>query len=131
MGEVSTHATKTTDNDVQSCATNTQQITTGSASCNDDSLMHQIEEDQRIAISVMCTNLHIAADDLLIEDVITHHEFMKVLADVAVSVTELVELSGMRVVATNLALQLQSCQAKLSKMTLLFFTCSIRCKMYS
>ena len=27
--------------------------------------------------------------------------------------------SGLRVVATNLALQLQSCQAKLSKMTLL------------
>ena len=33
--------------------------------------------------------------------------------------TGLVELAGMRVVATNLTLQLQSCQAKLSKMTML------------
>ena len=104
----------------------------------------------------MCTNLDIPANDLLTEDVTTHCEFMKVLADVAVSVneyfefsmqweghqsfvkknssictkyfnvkkamqslkTELIELTRMRVVATNLTLQLQSCQAKLSKMTL-------------
>jgi len=155
--EGTTKPAETTDNDVPSCAVNTQQITTGAASCSDDSLMRHVEEGQRIAISVMCTNLHIAADDLLIEDVITHQEFMKVLTDVAVSVnkyfelsiqwkghqsfvkkkssisikhsdvekaidslkTELVELAGLRVVATNLALQLQSCQAKLSKMTLL------------
>ncbi|XP_065905841.1 uncharacterized protein [Dysidea avara] len=105
----------------------------------------------------MCTNLNISACDLLTEDVTTHNEFMKVLADVAISVNEyfelstvwkghqsfikknssvsvkhnnveksiqslktgLVELAGMRVVATNLTLQLQSCQAKLSKMTML------------
>ena len=130
------------------CCQNSQ-ITTGAASCSDDSLMRHIEEDQRIAISVMCTNLHIAADDLLTEDVITHK---KVLAVVAVSVnkyfelsmhwkchqsfvkkkssisikhsdvkkaidslkTELIKLAGLRVVTTNLALQLLSIQAKLS-----------------
>jgi len=37
--------------------------------------MRHVKEGQRIAISVMCTNLHIAADDLLTEDVITHQEF--------------------------------------------------------
>jgi len=117
--------------------------------------MRNIEDNQRIAISVMCTNLNISAGNLLTEDVTTHNEFMKALADVAISVNEyfelltvwkghqsfskknssvsvkhsnvekliqslkagLVELAGMRVVATNLALQLQSCQAKVSKMT--------------
>ena len=39
----------------------------------------------------MCTNLDIPANDLLTEDVTTHCEFMKVLADVAVSVNEYFE----------------------------------------
>ena len=106
----------------------------------------------------MCTNLDIPANDLLTEDVTTHCEFMKVLADVVASInkyfelsmqwkghqsfvkknssictkyfnvkkamqslkTGLIELTKMRVVATNLTLQLQSCQAKLSKMVLLY-----------
>ena len=42
--------------------------------------MRYIEEGQRNAISVMCTNLDIPANDLLTEDVTTHCEFMKVLA---------------------------------------------------
>jgi len=58
-----------------------------------NSLMRHVEEGQQIAISVMCTNLHIAAYDLLTEDVITHQEFMKVLADVAVSVKKYFEVS--------------------------------------
>ena len=41
----------------------------------------------------MCTNLDIPANDLLTEDVTTHYEFIKVLADVAVSVNEYFELS--------------------------------------
>jgi len=110
--------------------------------------MRHIEDSQRIAISVMCTNLNISAGNLLTKDVTTHNEFMKVLADVAIFVNEyfelstvwkghqsfskknsslsvkhsnveksiqslkagLVELAGMKVVATNLALQLQKWQ---------------------
>ena len=73
-----------------------QQVSTGAASCStsgDDNLMRHIEEGQKSAISVMCTNLRIPASDLLTEDVTTHHEFMKVLADVAVSTNEYYKLS--------------------------------------
>jgi len=55
--------------------------------------MRHIEDSQRIAISVMCTNLNISAGNLLTEDVTTHNEFMKVLADVIISVNEYFELS--------------------------------------
>jgi len=63
----------------------TQQVSTDVASCStDDNLMRHIEDSQWIAISVMCTNLNISAGNLLTEDVTTHNEFMKVLADVAI-----------------------------------------------
>ena len=73
----------------QTCALDTQQITAGVASCNEDNVMRHIEEGQRTVISVMCTNLYLSTKALLTEDVITHHEFMNVLADVAVSVNKL------------------------------------------
>jgi len=81
-----------THDNVQSFVT--QQGSTGVASCStDDNLMRHIEDSQRIAISVMCTTLNISAGNLLAKDVTTHNEFMKVLADVAISVNEYFELS--------------------------------------
>ena len=156
--EDSSNATLESHDQIQSCSIETQQVSVGAVSCSSDGdFMRHIEEGQRNAVSVMYTNLDIPANDLLTEDVTTHCEFMKVLADVVVSVNEyfellmqwkghqsfvkknssictkyfnvekamqslktgLTELTRMRVVATNLTLQLQSCQAKLSKMTLL------------
>jgi len=81
-----------THENVQSVVT--QQVSTGVASCStDNNIMSHIEDSQQIAISVMCTNLNISAGDLLIKDVTTHNELMKVLADVAISVNEYFELS--------------------------------------
>ena len=79
----------------QSQTVETQQVSAGStASCSgDDNLMCHIQEGQWSAISVMCTNLYIPTRRKKTEDVTTHHKFIKVLADLAVSANEYFGLS--------------------------------------
>ena len=64
--EDSSNATPESHDQTQSCTVKTQKVSAGAVSCSGDGdLMRHIEEGQRNAISVMCTNLDIPANDLL------------------------------------------------------------------
>jgi len=51
-------------------------------------LQQHIEDNQERAISMLCTHLQIAPNDLLTDDLTSHPEFMKVLTTVAVSTNQ-------------------------------------------